>query len=882
MSAASQILETLSPDQHRAAHHTQSPALVLAGAGSGKTRTMIARVAHLCTPRNFGGLGADPSSIVMVTFTNKAGREMRERLAPIMEDLRERFSISPGMPWTGTFHGISLKVLKIEARRANLGKNFVIYDTSDSKEVLKEVLKDTGMGADPDEFLRDLDFAKSIIMSPDQVDRLETRLKGGDQSARRVLDRIQTPNFSAIYRHYQQALQSQNAVDFSDIINRATTLFRQHPDVLLSWQSSWRHFIVDEVQDINRAQMVWLETITNGCKPHDPDLISSLSDNTGAEASDGMQEVNGYRLRSFPKPTLAAVGDDDQSIYAFRGSEPGLLRMLNRRMNGMTRIDMGETYRCQPYIIDAANALIGQNTDRLGKQMRPADNVPRSEALKIMKSGSWSSEVASLTEGIRSKISGGIAPSEIAVLLRTQTLVKEVAKQLRMEGIPAQAGKGADFRKSEEAADVFAWANFILSPNSEVPLRRIINKPARRLGPTSIGRVFEAARAKSVTFSEEIGALMRGNENGHPANGSVPDGVVQPYKSAFLRDISAFGGLVSDIRSDVDRAGSARDALTSILERSGYLASRKEEALNSLEMYIDGRFSNAKSPSEREAKDACYSKMKAIRDRIRTISPREFMDSVIDVVSPRKEGDSEDTRSLEDKADHMSHISDAMRRVATIGLILDMAEPYESLQDFMHEQTLESEASNNNDMVQVLTVHASKGLEWDHVYLPAMVQGVFPHKRSLDEQSAEEGGGVPEERRLAYVALTRARKSVSISWSGSMPKHLGGDFHGAAKKSEFIIDLERLSPQVIETNDKPRPSMQERMRQRRSNLGNNGSGRRPQSEEKDSRPQGKSPIEDFVSKHVEMPRVSKEKDAGRECHAELEKSPTEDFSDVPF
>ena len=288
---AREFLDGLSDEQRAAAIHTSSPVMTLAGAGSGKTRMLVGRLLHLVGAKEDGGLGADPSSVMMVTFTNKAAREIRERVLPIIEDLQGRNPNKRiGEPWIGTFHGLSLRILRVEAARAGLGANFSIFDDADARSLVNDVIEEMGIEQfDVDEFFRDLETAKARVLSPDFLIRGREAFRSGGPSAERwrlVLAHFQSDRFIDVYDRYQRALEEQNAVDFSDLLNRTTRLFRDVPEVRDSWRSTFRHFMIDEVQDINRAQVAWLIEMTGGGEETRVEDPSKGSDY--AEAADGM------------------------------------------------------------------------------------------------------------------------------------------------------------------------------------------------------------------------------------------------------------------------------------------------------------------------------------------------------------------------------------------------------------------------------------------------------------------------------------------------------------------------------------------------------------------------------------------------------------------
>lgn len=740
------FISSMSEEQRNAALETDNPVMIIAGAGSGKTRTLIGRFLHLVTPAEEGGLGADPSSIMMVTFTNKAAREMRERLHPVLEDLRLK---NEGKiykdPWIGTFHSLSLRILRIESERAGLSRNFSIFDDADARSLAEDVAESLGLDMfDVDDFFRDLELAKSRLLSADILARKNAlitssseagrRLSAMDQRWAKILGKFRTPRFFEVYSAYQSSLKEQNAVDFSDLLNTVTEIFRENPHIRDSWRSTFRHFMVDEVQDINRAQAAWLNMFTDGAKPMKVD--ARTHENSHASAEDGMHEINGYRVRMFPRPTVAFVGDDDQSIYAFRGSDISIMHSMAERYEGIQMRYLTASYRCQPAILNVANALISNNEDRFPKAIQPADPDRLAYRVMVESHPSPLEEVAALrSEAARYMISGR-DPSEFAILVRTRDLARVVAKEFRAAGLPVVEGKASDIRKSAEVKDAMSLAGFLINPGAETLLRRIINKPSRGLGPTSLTRVSRNARQKNISFIDELRSVMNDRID-------LPEGA-EPYKPAFIRAAKNFGRLVVQLRAQISSAENAADALLGILEATGYLTEKRDAAMRATGI--------------------------SMSDGIRGLPPREFLTRLLQyhesAKSDPEKGDQTslgdlDDEDIEDLTDRAGGLSEAARRIGNLSILLEQARHFATLDDFIQESTLEMDQSEAQSGFRVMTIHASKGLEFDRVRLPFWNEGIMPHSRSADGNEEE----IAEERRLAYVALTRARETVRISSS---------------------------------------------------------------------------------------------------------------------
>lgn len=754
-----EYLKSLSGEQKEAALTVSDPVSILACAGSGKTRTLIGRSIHLMLPQSMGGMGADPSSIMMVTFTNKAAREMRERIKPVIESIRETHPSVTGEPWIGTFHGLSLRILRVEAARAGLGHNFSIFDESDAASLAKEVSENLELQEfDVDDFFSDLEYAKARLYSAELLSQkafdlhmakeFDEPMTPGLQTWARTLARFKTPDFPRIYTEYQSALTEQNAVDFSDLMNRVTKLFQSDSQVRDAWRSSFRHFMVDEMQDMNRAQVAWLEMLTDGGRVMQ--LDRNADDNQHSNANDGMHQINGYRVRAFPRPSIAFVGDDDQSIYAFRGSDPSIMRLLGERNDNLQLRFLNESYRCQPSILKVADTLVGRNMNRQDKQIRAADAKRARSAVHIEKHNKPEDEIRRIVGEAKAHIAGGADPSQFAVLTRTRDLAKHVARAMRVEGLPVTEGKASDIRKTLEVKDAMSFAGFIANSDAEVYLRRIINKPSRGLGPTSMAKVVKNAKLKGTSFIEELRTVMM-DRIVIPDDGEI-------YPKAFKSNMIDFGRLVGEMRSRARAAPNAAEAIREILEASGYLPDMRASALKASGLKPDA---------------------------VQATSPREFLVELININDDLKDKAARDTLELgsEDLADKAGQLSEASRRLGNIALLLEQAEPHEKLDDFMQEATLEMSENAQAAGIQVMTIHASKGLEFDRVRMPFMMEGVFPHSRAIEEGD----DSIEEERRLAYVALTRAREDVRISYSWSV----NGSFIRARnpKPSRFVEEM---------------------------------------------------------------------------------------------
>lgn len=778
-----EFLASLSPEQAAAANEFSHPLLLVAGAGSGKTRTLIGRATKLLLPKAHKGIGAHPGTLMLVTFTNKAAGEMRERFTPILKGLSSAGIY--GDPWVGTFHSISMRILREEASHAGLGENFGIIDDSDAKEVAKEAFKAADLEAmDIDEFFTGLEYVKARLYMPRLLiaRRGEAdKLAGKEPSAltpvqrewRRILEKVLPAGFEKAYDQYQKILTQNNVVDFSDLINTVTFMMRSKPAIRDTWRSRFRHFMVDESQDMNPAQAAWLAELTGKGAETDFDP-TGLEENVFGEVivSEHGHAVNLENLRDFPRPTIMFVGDPRQAIYGFRGSDPRMMEGLPESYEGLKVLELVESYRCSANVLTSANRLIGKNGERFGSGMVPADPERIGVPVEIRAFKDWNEEFAHMTDNIKDSIKSGTKPGEIGVLVRTKAAAKEIAAHLRNEGVPVTEGKASNLRMATEYKDLMAYANFLINPDAEIFLRRIINKPARGMGMKSLGAVQVNAKMKNIGFTDELRTIMNDKID-------LPEG--QPeYSTAFRRHCKEFGLLIVKMRNEI-MAMDAAGALDMILRRSNYLPTLMREAMVPLAIADDEQDRMVDLP---------------IRAFIERIIEIRKMQKTVDVADAsgrtRKQVENLSEMGVEDIADRTGGLSESMRRIGNLMLILDQAEGAPSLAGFVQEATLEMSKESDAPGVNVMTLHASKGKEYKQVYMPCWYEGMMPHYNSL------QGEALREERRLAYVGMTRAMEKLLIT----TPENIFGakfSFGGEprTKPSPFLNEIASASPDVV-------------------------------------------------------------------------------------
>jgi len=622
---AAPYLAGLNPEQREAVETLDGPVLVLAGAGTGKTRVLTTRIAHILS------LGrARPSEILAVTFTNKAAREMKTRVGTMVGQIVE------GMPWLGTFHSIGVKILRRHAELVGLKPDFTILDTDDQIRLLKQLLEAANIDEKrwPGRVLAVIiDGWKNRGLTPDKVPAGEAATFAGGRGIE-------------LYKAYQARLKVLNAADFGDLLIEMLRLFRDHPEVLRQYHERFKYVLVDEYQDTNVAQYLWLRLVGQGSK------------------------------------NICCVGDDDQSIYGWRGAEVDNILRFEKDFPGAKVIRLERNYRSTAHILGAASHLIAHNEGRLGKTLRTEDEPGE----KVTVTGAWDSEeeARAIGEDIEELQRGGHSLDEIAILVRASFQMREFEDRFVTLGLPYRVIGGPRFYERAEIRDALAYLRLVNQPADDLAFERIINVPRRGLGDATLQQLqlharkanlplFEAARALSET--EELKAKPRGS----------------------LREVVAM----------FDRWRAQKDTLPHtelaeiILDESGYT-----------EMWQKDRSADAAG------------RLENLKELVRSME--EF----------------------ENLAGFLEHIS----------LVMD------------------TEQSENSEAVSIMTMHSAKGLEFDTVFLPGWEEGVLPNQRALDDQGR---AGLEEERRLAHVGLTRARRRAKIyftsnrrihgSWSSSIP-----------------------------------------------------------------------------------------------------------------
>jgi len=635
-------LAHLNPEQRQAVEALEGPVLVLAGAGTGKTRVLTTRIAHiLATGRAWG------REILAVTFTNKAAREMKDRIAALVGGAVE------AMPWLGTFHSIGVKILRRHAELVGLKSGFTILDPDDQLRLLKQVIEAEGLDKDrwPARQLAGLiDDWKNRGLTPEKVPAGEGFAFAGGKGAK-------------LYAAYQRRLKELNAADFGDLLLETLRLFLENPDVLADYHRRFRYILVDEYQDTNIAQYLWLRLLAQG------------------------------------SPNICCVGDDDQSIYGWRGAEVDNILRFELDFPGARIIRLERNYRSTGHILSAASGLIAANKGRLGKTLFTDGEA--GEKVSVM--GVWDDEeeARAIVRDIEELRKDGHRLNQIAILVRASFQMRAFEDRFVTTGVPYRVIGGPRFYERAEVKDALAYLEVTHNPANDLKFERIVNVPKRGLGDTSVERIHALARARGVPLYRAAREIVETEELGGKARKSLSDLV-----NAFER----WRSLVPSMRHT--------ELAELILDESGYTAHWQAD----------------KSPQ-------AQSRLENLKELVRFMHQFETLESFLE---------------------HVSLVMDA-------------------------------EQGDDGDRVSLMTLHAAKGLEFDTVFLPGWEEGLFPHQRALDESGEK---GLEEERRLAYVGLTRARRRARVSFAQN--RRTRGLFQSAIP-SRFVDELPERDVEVIES-----------------------------------------------------------------------------------
>ena len=700
---AAPYLGELNPEQRQAVETLDGPVLVLAGAGTGKTRVLTTRIAHIL---NLGR--AHASQILAVTFTNKAAREMKDRVGQMVGQVVE------GMPWLGTFHSIGVKILRRHAELVGLKNNFTILDVDDQIRLIKMILEAEKLDEKrwPARVLAMLiDGWKNRGLTPEQVPSGEAASFANGKGKK-------------LYIAYQERLKTLNAADFGDLLLENIRLFRHNPDVLRSFQDRFKFILVDEYQDTNVAQYLWLKLLaqTSGPstsltssspgrreapRPGDPRLADLQQDVDGRNKSGHDESENPASpatASARPPKNICCVGDDDQSIYGWRGAEVDNILRFDHDFPGAKVIRLERNYRSTGHILAAASHLIAHNEGRLGKTLRTEDELGE----KVQVTGAWDSEeearaigeeIEQLQREARER--GEDHPlDEIAILVRASFQMREFEDRFIQLGLPYRVIGGPRFYERAEIRDALAYLRVIAQPADDLAFERIINVPKRGLGDATLQMLHDYARKKRIPLTEAATALSATDE-------------MKPKPRTAMHELMASFERWREKRDSMPHTELAEI----VLDESGYT-----------DMWQKDRS------------------------------------------------------------------ADAAGRLENLKELVRSMEEFENLQGFLEHISLvmDREGNEAEQAVNIMTLHSAKGLEFDCVFLPGWEEGLFPHQRSLDESGR---AGLEEERRLAHVGLTRARKLAKIYFATNRRIH---GMWTSTVPSRFLDELPEAHVEVKE------------------------------------------------------------------------------------
>ena len=633
----SQILKGLNQAQRDAVVNYDSPSLIIAGAGSGKTRVLTSRIAYMIEQ------GVAPYNILALTFTNKAAEQMRERIAQMLPDGRHRYIRM------GTFHSVFSRILRDNAERIGFPQSFTIYEPSDCKNLLKTIFRELNLSDDrykPNAIASRISYAKNSLVTPGAY-LANSVYAAEDRQA-------QIPEFGNIYNIYCQRCKRNGAMDFDDLLLQTNILLRDCPDVLARYQELFKYILVDEYQDTNYAQYV---------------IIRRLS-----------------QLHS----KVCVVGDDAQSIYSFRGAKIENILSFQKDFPDAKVFKLEQNYRSTRTIVEAANSVIVRNSKRMDKHCFSAGDV--GEKIRILKAYTDREEAEMVVSDLRDKVrAAGDAWSEAVILYRTNNQSAVLEDNLRRRGIPYRIYKGSSFYDHKEIKDMLAYIRLVINPRDDEAFRRIVNYPARGIGDTTVQRIAQLAAERGVSMWEAVDAL-------------VAEPVTDPVQRTIARKVAEFVAMIRALSFARNDKG-LYDFGMEIASRSGIIAAYRTE----------------NTPEATSALDN--------------------IEELLNSMQLFKEQRDAEIRGGERTAEEEATVE-------------------EWLQNVMLMTDMDKDDPEDSNKVTLMTVHSAKGLEYKYVYIVGMEENLFPSQRA-----SESADGMEEERRLFYVALTRAKVSATISFA---------------------------------------------------------------------------------------------------------------------
>ena len=680
--SVSKILEGLNDAQRAAVVSYDSPSLIIAGAGSGKTRVLTSRIAYIIQQK-----GTEFShNILAMTFTNKAATEIRERIVKMIPDYLSETQARN--IWMGTFHSVFLRMLRVHAEKIGYPKTFTIYDSSDSRNLIKNIIKELNLDDKkytPTRIASRISLAKNHLISPGAY-LANSSLAGEDSRAK-------IPEFGNIYNIYCERCKHNGAMDFDDLLLQTNILLRDHDDVREYYQKKFKYILVDEYQDTNLAQYA---------------IICQLVSN---------------------KSSICVVGDDAQSIYSFRGATVDNILRFQKDFPTAEVFKLEQNYRSTQTIVDAANSVIRRNSKKLDKTC--FSEGARGEKIRVLRAYNDREEAEIVVSDLRDRVrAAGDEWAEAVILYRTNNQSAVLEENLRRRGIPYRIYKGSSFYDHKEIKDLMAYIRLVVNPRDDEAFRRIVNYPARGIGDTTVDRIAQLARERGTSMWEAVDAL-------------VAETPADPMQKAIARKAAEFVALIRSLAASRTEKG-LYDFGHEIASRSGILALYRQE----------------NTPEAASALD----------------NIEELLNSM---------------QLFKEQRD--AEIRGGEREIG------EEATVEEWLQNVMLMTDMDKDDPEDRNKVTLMTVHSAKGLEYKYVYIVGLEENLFPSQRAVESPD-----GLEEERRLFYVALTRAKVAATLSYAEMRFKWGNMEF---SRPSCFLreIDPQYLENTVDSDDERPMP-----------------------------------------------------------------------------
>ena len=635
----SKILQGLNKAQYDAVVNYDSPSLIIAGAGSGKTRVLTSRIAYMLEQ------GVKPWNILALTFTNKAARQMRERIEQMVEGSASHYIRM------GTFHSVFSRILRENAERIGYPQTFTIYEPNDCKNLIKAICKERNLADDkykPAKVLSRISYAKNALVTPGAY-VANTSFAAEDRQ-------LQMPEFGDIYVEYCRRCKANGAMDFDDLLLQTNILLRDCPEVLAKYQEQFQYILVDEYQDTNYAQYI---------------IIRRLSMQHGR---------------------VCVVGDDAQSIYSFRGAKIENILSFRKDYPSAQTFKLEQNYRSTQTIVNAANSVIERNSRRMEKKCYSEGDS--GEKIKIMRSASDREEGEMIATALRERLrETGDGWNEVVILYRTNNQSAVMEQALRRRGIPYRIYKGSSFYDHKEIKDMLAYMRLVINPKDDEAFKRVVNYPARGIGDTTVSRIQQLAQQRGGSMWEAVDALV--------AEAAT---LGDPMQKTIARKVTEFVNLIRSLQQERE-VKALYDFGLEVASRTGVLAQYRQENTPEAQSAIDN------------------------------------IEELLNTMQLFKEQREAEIRNGEREESEQPTVEEWMQNIM---LLTDM----------------DNEEEGSDDKVTLMTVHSSKGLEYKYVYIVGCEENLFPSQRALESPD-----GLEEERRLFYVALTRAKSEAVLSYS---------------------------------------------------------------------------------------------------------------------